>query len=220
MSSFACAARSAAAALALATGGAQAHPHVFIDAGVEVIFDDAGRLTHLRISWRYDDFYSLLIAEERKVDSDGDGNTDPDEDLWLAGFDAHWAPGYSGDLVARLDEQPLVMSGPLEPTATMRDGRITTTHLREVTGTPVLGGDALSIKVFDESYYTAFTLALPVVVSGRDDCTLTRTEPDVDQELANMQAMLLSIDADADLEEMDIPLVGEQFATDIRITCP
>ncbi|PTX54773.1 ABC-type uncharacterized transport system substrate-binding protein [Litoreibacter ponti] len=222
MSLFASAARSAALAGALCCAAAtapHAHPHVYIDAGLEVIVDETGRLTHVRVSWRYDQFYSLLIAEERKVDGDGDGNTEADEEIWLAGFDMFWAPDYSGDLVVRLDGQPLVLSRPMEPTAQMRDGQITTSHLREVTGQPVIGADMVSIKVFDESYYTAFTLSLPVSLTGPDACTLERIEPNIDGELAAMQAMLLSIDADADLEEMDIPLAGEKFATDVRITC-
>lgn len=219
MSSFASAARKLALAGALLASPAYAHPHVFIDAGLEVIFDETGRLTHVRVSWRYDDFYSLIIAEERKIDSDGDGNTTAGEDIFLTGFDTFWGEGYSGDLVVRLDGQNLVLSGPMEPTATMRDGRITSTHLREVTGTPLLGGDDLSLKVFDESYYTAFTLNLPVSVTGAE-CEISRTEPDVEGELAAMQAMLLSIDADADLEELDIPMMGEQFATDVRVSCP
>lgn len=193
---------------------------MFIDAGLEVIFNEDGRLTHVRVSWQYDAFYSLIISEEYEIDADGDGATTPQEEASFAGFDAIWAPGYTGDLVVQLDNQTLVLSGPLDPTAQMRDGQITSSHLREVTGTPVLAGDTLALKVFDENYYTAFTLALPVTLTGRNDCTLARDEPDIEGELAQMQAMLLSIDADADLEELDIPLMGEQFATELRVICP
>jgi len=219
MSLFASAARKLALASALLATPAFAHPHVFIDAGLEVIIDDRGRLTHVRVSWRYDDFYSLLIAEDRKIDSDGDGNTEPGEEVFLAGFDTYWAEGYNGDLVVRLDGRELKLSGPLEPTAQMRDGRVTSSHLRRVTGKPRLRGDALSLKVFDQSYYTAFTLNLPVSVTN-PNCALSRVEPDIEGELASMQAMLLSMDIDADLEELEIPMMGEQFATDVLVSCP
>ena len=52
---------------------ALAHPHVFIDTGLEVIFDDQGRATGIRISWTYDEYYSLVIAEEKGIDPDYDG---------------------------------------------------------------------------------------------------------------------------------------------------
>lgn len=196
-----------------------AHPHVFVETGLDVVFDGENRLTHVRVTWVYDDFYSLLIAEDYRVDSDGDGAFTPEEESQMAGFDANWVPGYNGDLEVRLDGQLLVMSGPLEPTARMEGGKIITTHLREVTGSPVVGADMLSLKAFDETYYTAYELSRPVTITGAPGCAMERIEPDIDGELAAMQAQLLRLDPSADLEENDIPLIGGRFATEIRISC-
>jgi ABC-type uncharacterized transport system substrate-binding protein len=52
-------------AVGLCAQAANAHPHIFIDSGVEVIFDSQGQMTALRISWAYDDFHSLLAIEDR-----------------------------------------------------------------------------------------------------------------------------------------------------------
>ncbi len=65
---------------------AEAHPHVFIDAGVEVIFDAEGRAEALRVTWIYDEFYSLMIAEERGLDPDYDGTATPDKTAGIVGF--------------------------------------------------------------------------------------------------------------------------------------
>ena len=54
-----------------------AHPHIFVDTGFEVILDAEGRLTHLRITWAYDEFYSLLVTEDRGLDPDYDGVLTP-----------------------------------------------------------------------------------------------------------------------------------------------
>ncbi|MCE8521837.1 DUF1007 family protein [Ruegeria pomeroyi] len=197
-----------------------AHPHVFIDTGFELIFAPDGALTHVRVTWAYDDFYSLVILEELGMDPDGDGSLTPEEEAQLAGFDAQWIDGYNGDLDLRLGDQPLALSGPLEPTATTEAGRIVSTHLRAVSDGRMGSGASLSLRPYDESYYTAYEVARPVTLSGRDDCLLERLEPDIDGQLAEMQEMLLRIDADADLEEMDIPLIGAEFATEIRVTCP
>lgn len=197
-----------------------AHPHVFVDTGFELIFDAEGRLSHVRVTWAYDDFYSLLILEDMGLDPDGDGVLTPEEQAQLSGFDAQWIEGFTGDLDMRLDDKALELSGPLEPTATTEAGRIVTTHLRAVSSSPRLEGAALSVKPYDETYYTAYEVARPVTLTGREDCTLERFEPDIDGQLAQMQQMLLRIDADADLEEMDIPLMGAEFATEIRVTCP
>ncbi|WP_237212545.1 DUF1007 family protein [Ruegeria lacuscaerulensis] len=196
-----------------------AHPHVFIDTGLEFIVDEAGQLTHVRVTWAYDEFYSLLILEDMKLDQDADGILTEDEQQLLSGFDAQWVEGYNGDLVVLSDGATVALSGPLEPQATTEDGRVVTTHLRAVEGgaVPVL---ALSAKAFDETFYTAYEVTRPVTVSGPATCEVNRVEPDIDGQLAQMQAFLRTLDADFDLEENDIPLVGENFATEIRVSCP
>ncbi|MEP3347500.1 MAG: DUF1007 family protein [Litoreibacter sp.] len=209
-----------AAMLAAGPSNVAAHPHVFIDTGVEIIFNDQGQLTHVKVTWLYDDLYSLLLAEDYKVDADSDGELTDAEREELTGFDADWVEGYAGDLAAVIDGQALILSRPIDPTADMIEGRLISTHLREVSGTPLLAGDTVSIKAFDPSYYTAYDLTLPVKISGRDDCQISRVEPDIEGQLAQMQAQLLTLDANADLAENDIPLIGGEFATDIRITCP
>ncbi len=198
---------------------ALAHPHVFIDTGLEFVVDEAGNLTHVQVTWAYDEFYSLLLLEEYRVDQDGDGFLTEAEEEFLSGFDAQWVEGYNGDLVIRMGETVIPLSGPLEPKATTEDARIVTTHLRAVEGAPVPAND-LSIKAFDESFYTAYEITRPVTVSGPLACNIERTDPDIDAELAQMQAFLQSLDADYDLEENDIPLVGEKFASEIRLSCP
>ena len=57
--------------------GATAHPHVWIDARVEVVFDAAQRMTALKVAWRFDEFYSLFAIEG--LDKDEDGVVTPEE---------------------------------------------------------------------------------------------------------------------------------------------
>ncbi|MEW2919165.1 DUF1007 family protein [Ruegeria sp. ANG10] len=198
---------------------AMAHPHVFIDTGLEFIVDDAGQLTHVRVTWAYDELYSLYQLEDMKLDQDFDGVLTENEEKFLAGFDAQWIEGYNGDLVVLADGVPVSLSGPLEPTATTEDGRIVTTHLRAVDGDAV-SASSLTAKAFDETFYIAYELTRPVTVSGPASCQMDRIDPDIDGQLAQMQAFLLTLDADYDLEENDIPLVGENFATEIFVSCP
>ncbi|WP_170517783.1 DUF1007 family protein [Ruegeria atlantica] len=198
---------------------AMAHPHVFIDTGLEFIVDDAGQLTHVRVTWAYDELYSLYQLEDMKLDQDFDGVLTENEEKFLAGFDAQWIEGYNGDLVVFADGVPVSLSGPLEPTATTEDGRIVTTHLRAVDGDAV-SASSLTAKAFDETFYIAYELTRPVTVSGPSSCQMDRIDPDIDGQLAQMQAFLLTLDADYDLEENDIPLVGENFATEIFVSCP
>lgn len=212
--------RSLAVLLCLSPFSATAHPHIFVDAGFDIIMDDTGALTHVRVTWAYNDYYSLLITEDLKLDQDFDGQLTGEETARLTGFDMQWVDGFNGDLDVTLHGKPVELSRPKEVTAELKNGRIITTHLRSIAARPVLAGQVLSLRPYDETYYTAYEVRMPVTLTGGEACMLEQIAPDVDGELAQMQQMLLTIQADADLEENDIPLVGARFATEIRVSCP
>lgn len=201
---------------------AVAHPHVFVDTGFTLGFDDANRLSQIKVTWQYDDFYSLLITEDLKLDTDGDGALTPAETEILTGFDTNWDDGFNGDLEVLAAGSLVPLSGPLSATTELVDGRIVSSHIRQLkTPVPMQAGP-FSLKAFDPSYYTAYEIKLPVTLSPNLQglCLLERIEPDIAGGLAQMQAQLLRLDANADLEENDIPLMGGAFATEILVTCP
>ena len=212
--------RAALIAIGLVPAAAAAHPHIFVDTGLELVTDDTGRLTHVRVTWAYDEYYSLLITEDLEVDQDFDQVLTEEDTRKLTGFDMQWMEGFEGDLYATLDGEALKLSGPGEATADLVEGRIVTTHLRAVTSRPLIGGHVLSIKPYDPTYYTAYEVTLPVTMSGLATCMIETVPPDIDARLAEMQQQLLRISPDADLEENDFPQVGEEFATDVRVSCP
>ena len=109
-----------------------AHPHIFVDTGFEVIVDAEGRLTHLRITWAYDEFYSLLVTEDRGLDPDYDGVLTEAEVASLNGFDMRWIEGFNGDTVLLDGSEEVALSGPQEVATTFSEGRIITSHLRAV----------------------------------------------------------------------------------------
>ena len=64
---------------------ARAHPHVFVDTALEVIFDAEGLVTGLRISWTYDDLFSLSVIADKGLDPDWDGKLTEAEVAKLSG---------------------------------------------------------------------------------------------------------------------------------------
>lgn len=55
----------------LAAAPASAHPHAFIDLQVEVVFDADGKLSGLRETWLFDEFYTAFAIEGLPRDRDG-----------------------------------------------------------------------------------------------------------------------------------------------------
>ena len=113
---------------------AVAHPHIFIDTGLEVIFDAARLVTGIRVTWAYDEFYyyALMIMEVRGLDPDGAGQLTEAEREGFAGFDMDWDADCPGDTNAFANDVPLLLSRPSDFTAEVIDGKIVSTHLRRL----------------------------------------------------------------------------------------
>ena len=201
----------------LAASPALAHPHIFVDAGIEVIFNAAGQAEAVRLTWTYDDLISMTLVSERGMDSDFDGALTAEETAALNGFDMNWQPGFQGDSYALLSDTPLTLSGPSDWTVGYAGGKLTSTHLRRFE-TPVdLAGQALVIQSYDPGYYTAYAVAA-AKVTGREGCTAEIFEPDreaADQILQDALAEYSGTDG----AEADFPAVGSAYAEEARIVC-
>lgn len=210
--------RAAFLAAALAVHGAApalAHPHEFIDAGVELRFD-GGTLAALRIVWVYDDLTSLMILTDRGIDPDQP--LTPAQAADLTGFDMNWEAGFAGDTYLLNGETPVALGPPQDWTAHVVQGRIITTHLRQVAPPLAPGAAPLVVQVYDPSYYTAYTIATAPLIRGRDDCAAQVYGPDTaaaDAALAEAMKELSGNDPEA-----EFPAIGAAYAEEVRVTCP
>lgn len=208
----------ATALLISAAGPACAHPHVFIDTRVEVIFDKAGKATQVRITWTYDDFYSLSILADQGYDQDGDGKLTDEEKRRLPGFDMHWEAGYPGDTYALLGDTPLKLGPPHDYTADFTDGKLISTQLRDIVPAVDPVAKPLVVRSYDPSYYVEYTITDSPKVTGRNGCTGKLVEPDLTAADKQLQEALSKYSADMDVE-VDYPAVGAAFADEVRVQC-
>ncbi len=74
-------------------GGARAHPHVFIDGGVDFRFDTAGRLTDLRVTWIFDPLTSLFMLEDLGIAAEGSAPLARNDRARLAAYQTEWIEG-------------------------------------------------------------------------------------------------------------------------------
>ncbi len=209
-----------AMALMLGAGAAQAHPHIFVDSGLQMQFDPDGRLATVRVVWVYDAFYSMLLLEEMGLDPEFTGTVTEAEKQKLSGFDMQWIEGYEGDLYALQGDRRLALSGPKDWTADVQEGRIISTHLRTFEEPPEVGAEPLVLQVYDPSYYTAYSIAIDPVIEGRTDCTARIFEPDRAAATGILEEALAEMLGEAaEYSEDDFPAVGAAFADEIRLTC-
>ena len=196
-----------------------AHPHVFIDTTLEVIFDDQGAASGLRISWTYDEYYSLVIAEERGIDPDYDGTASAAEAKPLAGFDMAWDTDYPGDTYAVMGAVDLPLSGPRDWTASYADGKITTSHFRTF-DTPVkVTAVPLQIQVYDPTLYTGYYIVGKPALSGKAEaCTISVFLPDRAAADEILQTAIDKLPTSMDVEN-EFPAVGKAYAEEVRVIC-
>ena len=211
------------AAAALAPAPASAHPHVFIDTGVEVIFNDAGLLEAVQVVWIYDEFYTMLALDDYGMDPEFTGTVTEDERAELAAIYANWDPGFNGDLRPLVEGAEVALGGPTRVVADVQEQRLVIAHRRVFDTPQPADGREVVLRVYDPTYFTAYTIASDPVISGRDDCTAEVWGPDWEAADARLQAALDELLADgAGMTEIeaDFPAVGADFAEEVRVTCP
>ena len=208
--------------LALMPAAGLAHPHVFIDTGVEVIFDESGRLAAVQVVWVHDELYTMFALDDYGMDPDFTGTVTEAERAELAEIYANWDSDYHGDLRPLLDGTELALGGPSRVVADVQDARLVIAHRRVFDSPQPLEGRELVLRVYDPTYFIAYTIATDPVVHGRDDCNAEVWGPDweaADARLQDALDELAAAGADPWEIEQDFPPVGADFAEEIRIRC-
>ena len=199
----------------LFASAAFAHPHIFVDTALTLRISAKGELLGIEVTWVFDDYYSLVVLEERALDPDFDGELTAEELATLQGFTQEWIGETEGDLFVTQDAIALPLGAPTEAVTEVSQGRITTRHLRPLT-TPV-AADGLMIQAYDPTYYTAYLVGSRVTLPEVETCSVSVTEPNFDRAYTLVEETLYAMSS-AEAEE-NFPKIGQSFADTIRISC-
>ncbi|HEV7275690.1 MAG TPA: DUF1007 family protein [Devosiaceae bacterium] len=132
-----------------------AHPHLFIDAGATIVFDDSGAVTGIRHHWTFDEAFS--VWQIQGLDVDGDGVTTSAEMQELAEENLLGLAEYGFYTFAGEGEETLQFTG-RSPRFEYADRR-STLSFEVVPETPYSIRDTLEISISDPEYYVAITFA-------------------------------------------------------------
>jgi ABC-type uncharacterized transport system substrate-binding protein len=151
-------------------GPAAAHPHVFIDYAVTVLFDDAD-VKGIRMSWTFDEMYSSMLFHDYTSRPHGPLTPNDIKSLEKGAFRDTADFHYFVDMT--LNGKVLAVTDPTDFDARFEKDRMTyffTVPLR--TETPV-ARNTLEIQAFDHEFYIDFELAktAPVAVEHGENLT-------------------------------------------------
>lgn len=205
---------------------ASAHPHVWVDASADILFDEGGAIVAIRQAWRFDEAFSAYLM--LGLDVDGDGVYSREETAELAQVnvtslaDFHYFTSLAG--AATTDRLGDLFSEEFQPPRDYYldyDGIHATLHFTLPLNAPVvaLGHDLVIVDIYDPEFFVAFSLIEdePIqMVGAPDSCSLTIDDPpDLDDSYASILSL---IPAEESVPEDLLP-VTTALANRARITC-
>ncbi|WP_354041355.1 DUF1007 family protein [Devosia sp. UYZn731] len=135
---------------------AAAHPHIFIDAKVTVVFNDAGAVVGLKHNWTFDEAFSSWVVQG--LDTNGDRETSPEELQPLADDNLKGLTEYGFYTYAGTQDNPLKFTPDGDQRFVYENGRTTLTYGLTVTN-PQPMANRFELGVYDPEYYVAISFA-------------------------------------------------------------
>jgi len=205
------------AALCVATT-AQAHPHIFVEAQVEVVMDSAGGMIGVRLIWDYDDFFGFLLTTDLGIDTDGDMVLTAEEAAMLEAQVLDWPADFSGDLSVTQNGQVLALGPREQASAELRNGRVRETHFRPL-ATPADAATPVLVQVYDPFYYVAYEIVGDIGLTGGDGCVAQYQKADLNAAYSLVDELLYGRPASDVGPDEQFPEVGVAFADTVTVSC-
>ncbi|MDP9138831.1 MAG: DUF1007 family protein [Pseudomonadota bacterium] len=205
--------------IVVAAGPVGAHPHVWIEARSDVVFNDVGQIVAINHEWTMDEMYSATAVEG--LDGDGDGTFSPSElePLTRENIESLKEYGYFTHMM--VDGKPAVFSDVVETGQRWNNKRLKL-HFQMPLKEPV---DPLGREVFYRVYDPEFFISIEfagadavAALGGKPEaCSLDLRKPAGDQQAEDTRTMLATkgVDWQPPPEEE----FGAMFAQPITILC-
>jgi len=202
----------AVAVLSIWTRPAAAHPHVWVTAASDLVFDTDGSITGVRHTWTFDDMFSTYALQGIKTRKKGAYSRE--ELAPLAQTNMESLKEFAFFTFARVDTKKQKFADPIDYYLEYRDAALVL-HFTLPFKTPVKVRQ-LALEIFDPSYFVDFSLQKkdPIhLVGAPATCTLAVQRPN-DGAAA---AQKLNEDTFLNGENANY---GAMFANKISVNCP
>jgi ABC-type uncharacterized transport system substrate-binding protein len=133
-----------------------AHPHVFVDARAEILFDAQGRMTDIRHVWEFDPAFSAFASQG--LDKNGDDKLSTKELAPLAKTNVTSLKYYGFFTHLSVAGRQLKLKFPDRYFLRSKGSRLTLYYQLPL-AVPTRVGRKTTLEVFDPEYFVAFTFA-------------------------------------------------------------
>ena len=203
---------SASAALALSTGAAQAHPHVWVTAASELIFATDGSITGVRHAWTFDDMFSTYALQG--IVTSKKGAYSRDELAPLAQTNMESLKEFGFFTFVKVDNKKQKFAEPVDYYLEYKNATLVL-HFTLPFKIP-LKTKQLALEIFDPTYFVDFSLQKqdPIRLVGTPGaCTVAIQRP------SDGTAAAQKLGEDTFLNGVNANY-GAMFANKITVDCP
>jgi ABC-type uncharacterized transport system substrate-binding protein len=144
-----------AAFLAAWASPALAHPHVWVTAKAELVYDGSGNVTGIRHAWTFDKAYSAYVTQG--LDKDGDGKFTPEELADLAKENTESLVEFEYFTVLKANGRKQDFAAPRDYRMAFADEAVTLTYFLPLRN-PAATRTA-SVEIYDPTFFVGFALA-------------------------------------------------------------
>ncbi|WP_404286833.1 DUF1007 family protein [Microvirga sp. RSM25] len=159
------------------TAPAVAHPHVWVEAHAEIVFDASARVAGIRHTWTFDPAYSAYAT--MGLDMDRDGNADPAKLADLAETNLASLAEANYFTAVKVGGSPAAFASSSDHQATVANDRLVLRFLLPLKSPAK--AEEMTIRIGDPTFFTAFTLpeaADPTMLDGApESCRVSISHP-------------------------------------------
>ncbi len=206
-----------AAMLLLVPAAAFAHPHIFVQARLEVVAGDDGNVKELQNVWRFDEVFSSSVLMD--FDKNANLKLDPDELTAVGATVRDSLADYNYYVNMSLNGKAIKVNKPDVIHVDYKDGQLLMFFKVSPAEAMPMKGNRLSFGIYDPTLYTSIDFPtdgdLVTMGSTFKSCTTKVVRPDPDEVIAENKSSL----TDAFFNDPTGTTMSKLFATRIDAQC-
>ncbi|WP_210496725.1 DUF1007 family protein [Microvirga antarctica] len=192
-----------------------AHPHVWVIARAEMVYETDGKIAGIRHAWTFDKSYSAYVTQG--LDKNGDGKLSPEELQDLAKENTESLAEFGYFTVLKANGKKLEFGSPRDPRMIYETDEVVLSFFLPLSAPSAARTTAL--EIYDPTFFVSFSLA-----DGEDAVTLASAPKGCATSIARpkpLEATQQKNMSEAFFETLTAASnFGTQFANKAIIACP